>query len=124
MKKQIKITEVGPRDGLQNEKVTIPTKDKFEFIQLLLQSGIKNIEVTSFVRPDRIPALSDSLELSEKLNIPSNPTFSCLVPNKKGLENAIKSGYKEIAIFGAASESFTKKNINMTIEESINSFKE
>jgi hydroxymethylglutaryl-CoA lyase len=124
MKKYIKITEVGPRDGLQNEKDIIATDQKFEFILSLLKSGLKNIEVTSFVRPDRIPQLSDSEELSILLKDYFPGRFSCLTPNKKGYEKAIQNGYKEVAVFTAASESFTSKNINSTIQQSIETFKE
>ncbi len=120
--KKIKITEVGPRDGLQNEKTIVPTNQKMEFIQKLLLAGLKNIETTSFVRPDRIPALSDSFELSNLLNPSIHPNYLCLVPNKKGLENAMKAGYQRIAVFGAASETFSQKNINMSIEDSIIAF--
>jgi hydroxymethylglutaryl-CoA lyase len=119
---KIKITEVGPRDGLQNEKTIVPTNQKIKFIHKLQLAGLENIETTSFVRPDRIPALSDSLELSNILNPSTNPNYLCLVPNQKGLENALKAGYKKIAVFGAASETFSQKNINMSIDDSIISF--
>ncbi|MCB1141959.1 MAG: hydroxymethylglutaryl-CoA lyase [Leptospiraceae bacterium] len=120
---KIKITEVGPRDGLQNEKLPVSIEDKFQFIQLLNQSGLKNIEITSFVRPDRVPQLADSVELSEKIS-PIPGTFTCLVPNAKGYESAKKAGYKEIAVFTAASESFVKRNTNVSIEESLKRFAE
>ena len=125
MKEKIKITEVGPRDGLQNETVIIPTQEKIQFINLLVDAGLKHIEATSFVRADKIPQLSDAIELSNQLNIQSSPiAYSALTPNLKGYELALKAGYKEEAIFGAASETFTKKNINRTIEESIQGFAE
>ncbi|MBK8394258.1 MAG: hydroxymethylglutaryl-CoA lyase [Leptospiraceae bacterium] len=125
MKEKIKITEVGPRDGLQNETVIIPTQEKIQFINLLVDAGLKHIEATSFVRADKIPQLSDAIELSNQLNIQSSPiAYSALTPNLKGYELALKAGYKEVAIFGAASETFTKKNINRTIEESIQGFAE
>jgi hydroxymethylglutaryl-CoA lyase len=124
MNNKIKITEVGPRDGLQNEKKVISTLDKKKFIELLLESGLEHIEITSFVRPDKIPALADAEELSSLLDVPKFPNFSCLVPNLKGYEKARKFGYKKIAIFGAASETFSQKNINMSIRESLNSFRE
>lgn len=122
MKERIQITEVGPRDGLQNESQVIKTDDKLEYIRLLKESGLKKIEATSFVRADRIPQLSDALELSKKINFSESVGYSALTPNLKGYENAIQAGFKEIAIFGAASESFTKKNINRTVEESIRDF--
>ncbi|MCB1193088.1 MAG: hydroxymethylglutaryl-CoA lyase [Leptospiraceae bacterium] len=121
-KESIKITEVGPRDGLQNEYKPVSTSDKFEFIRLLGLSGIQCIEATSFVKPGAIPQLSDASVLSEKLNFQSGITYSALAPNKKGYETAIQFGYREIAIFTAASNSFTKKNINKTIQESIEIF--
>jgi hydroxymethylglutaryl-CoA lyase len=120
----IRITEVGPRDGLQNEKVKISTEDKLHYIALLKDSGLKRIESTSFVRPEVIPALADSEEVSSGLSSFENVEFIALVPNLKGYEKVIKYNYKEIAVFSAASESFTKKNINKTIEESLVAFKE
>ncbi|MBE7411735.1 MAG: hydroxymethylglutaryl-CoA lyase [Leptospiraceae bacterium] len=119
----MKITEVAPRDGLQNEKIPIETKDKLEFIRLLKNSGIQNIEATSFVKQGAIPQLSDAVELSENLNF-QEIEYSCLTPNLKGYESAIRSGFKEIAVFTATSETFTKKNINKTIEESLEVFSE
>ncbi|MBK9501604.1 MAG: hydroxymethylglutaryl-CoA lyase [Leptospiraceae bacterium] len=125
MKEKIKITEVGPRDGLQNETKVISTEDKSHFINLLIDAGLKNIEVTSFVKADKIPQLSDATELSKQINFQNAEiAYSALTPNLKGYEVAIQSGFKEVAIFGAASESFTKKNINRTIEESLSGFKE
>ncbi|RHX92856.1 hydroxymethylglutaryl-CoA lyase [Leptospira stimsonii] len=121
---KVKITEVGPRDGLQNEKVPVATKDKFEFIQLLIRAGLTNIEATSFVRKESIPQLADAAELSALLDWNGPVQFSALTPNTKGYESAKNAGYKEVAVFTAASESFTKKNINRTIEESIEGFKE
>jgi hydroxymethylglutaryl-CoA lyase len=124
MKTKIKITEVGPRDGLQNETNIISTEDKKHFILLLEKSGLSHIEITSFVRPDRIPQLADNTQLSSLLDPILKEKSSVLVPNLKGYESAIKSGYKEIAIFTASSETFTKKNINMTIHESIEIYRE
>ncbi|HNI89904.1 MAG TPA: hydroxymethylglutaryl-CoA lyase [Leptospiraceae bacterium] len=122
MKDKIKITEVGPRDGLQNETKVIKTEDKLQYIQLLKKAGLKNIEATSFVRADKIPQLSDAIELSKNLNFNGDVVYSALTPNIKGYESAVASGFKEVAIFTAASESFTKKNINRTIDESLDGF--
>lgn len=122
--KKVKIVEVGPRDGLQNEKQTIPTKDKLIYIKKLVESGLKNIEATSFVNPEWVPQLSDASEIMVNLSNCPGVCFSALVPNMKGLERAIESGVKRIAIFTAASETFNKKNINMSIRESLNSFKD
>jgi hydroxymethylglutaryl-CoA lyase len=121
---KIKITEVSPRDGLQNESKILSTEEKLIFITKLMDSGLEHIEVTSFVRKDRIPQLSDSQELSLLLSENIKSKSSVLVPNIIGYENALKNGYKEIAVFTAASETFTKKNINMSIKESIKSFEE
>lgn len=120
----IKITEVGPRDGLQNEKTILSTQDKFEFVTRLVESGAKHIELTSFVRKDRIPQMGDASELAAMVlpKFGSQVQFSCLTPNPKGYEAALTSGFKEVAVFTATSESFTKKNINMTVLESFSSF--
>lgn len=123
----IKIVEVGPRDGLQNEKTIIPTEVKFEFIKKLTESGLKTIEVTSFVKAPAIPQMSDGVELFEKVKnhfALSDFHFPCLVPNLKGYEKARSLGVKEIALFSATSNSFTRKNINATIDESFNRMSE
>ena len=123
----IKIVEVGPRDGLQNEKQIIPTEVKFEFIKKLSESGLKTIEATSFVKAPAIPQMSDSIELFEKiksLDTFHQFSFPCLVPNLKGYETAKKLGVKEIALFSATSNSFTQKNINASIDESFLRMKE
>ena len=119
----VKIIEVGPRDGLQNESEIISTQDKLFFIEKLIASGLKNIEVTSFVHPEKIPQLKDAKEIISGLKQHPGLVYSALVPNMKGLERAIESGIKRIAVFTAASETFTKKNINMTIKESLDTFK-
>jgi hydroxymethylglutaryl-CoA lyase len=121
--KQIKIVEVGPRDGLQNEKTIISTDAKLDYIRKLADAGLKFIEVTSFVHPKAIPQLYDALDVVRGL--PKNHTdvhFSALVPNMKGLDRAIESGVKDIAVFTAASNTFTQRNINMTIDESFENF--
>jgi hydroxymethylglutaryl-CoA lyase len=124
--KEIQIVEVGPRDGLQNEKTFVPTTDKKEFIKNLAKSGLKTIEVTSFVRPDKIPQMRDSKELFNSLKgIPEleGVRLPCLVPNLKGLEAALECGVKEISVFTATSDSFNQKNINSTIQGSLNKIK-
>lgn len=116
----IKIVEVGPRDGLQNEKTILSTDDKFEFIRLLSLSGLKTIETTSFVKASSIPQMSDAVELFTKVKSDldrSGVNFPCLVPNIKGYETAKSLGVKEIALFSATSDSFTKKNVNATVDE-------
>ena len=123
----IRIVEVGPRDGLQNEKSIIPTEDKFKFVSMLSDTGLKTIEVTSFVKAPAIPQMTDAVELFEKVKneLSGNGiTYPCLVPNMKGYETAKNSGVKEIALFTATSDSFTKKNINATVDESFERMKE
>lgn len=117
----VKIVEVGPRDGLQNEKVILSTEDKFTFISMLADAGMKTIEVTSFVKAPAIPQMIDASLLFEKVHNTlkgKGRSFPCLVPNLKGYEAARVLGVEEIALFSATSNSFTKKNINATIDES------
>lgn len=116
----VKIVEVGARDGLQNEKTNLATEVKFEYIKKLTQTGIKNIEVTSFVSPKAIPQMGDSKELFQRVMSELNPdlNYPSLVPNMKGYEMAKSVGVKEIALFSATSDEFTKKNINCTVDES------
>ncbi len=116
----IRIIEVSPRDGLQNEAVAVPTSLKANFILALLQSGLKEIEVSSFVSPKWVPQLGDIAELWPML--PSGGIYSALVPNEKGLDRAVELGVDRIAVFTAASDAFTKKNINMTVDESLEVF--
>jgi len=117
--KHVKIVEVGPRDGLQNEKDVIPTDDKIKFINLLSESGLTVIEATSFVSPKWVPQLADAAEVYANITKRPGVIYPVLVPNAKGLERAVLSGVKDIAVFTAASESFNKKNINMSIAESL-----
>ena len=121
--KSVHIVEVGPRDGLQNEARTVPTDKKAEFVKLLAAAGLKDIEVASFVHPKWIPQLADAQDLIKQLEPNPNVRYSALVPNMKGLERAIESGIRRIAVFTAASETFNRKNINMGIQESIDVFK-
>ncbi len=123
----IRIVEVGPRDGLQNEKSILSTEDKFHFISALTESGLKSIEVTSFVKAPAIPQMADAVELFGRVKselFDKGISFPCLVPNLKGYETAKKLGVKEIALFTATSDSFTKKNINATVDESFERMKE
>jgi len=119
----VRIVEVGPRDGLQNEPGTIPTETKLAFIRALVEAGLRDIESTSFVSPRAIPQLADALEVARGLPAAPGVTFSALVPNEKGLERAIDAGIRRIAVFTAASDAFTMKNINMTIDESLATFR-
>lgn len=116
--RKVRIVEVGPRDGLQNEPGFVPTDVKIEFINKLSKSGLKSIEVTSFVSPKWVPQMSDNTEVLQRITKLPGVNYPVLVPNIKGLAGAIEAGATEIAIFGAVSETFTKKNINCTIAES------
>lgn len=118
----IRIVEVGPRDGLQNEPTPIPTTEKLAFIERLRAAGLKEIEATSFVSPKWVPQLGDAEELWPQL--PEGGLYSALVPNAKGLERAVALGVNRIALFTAASDAFTQKNINMTVAQSLGVFAE
>jgi hydroxymethylglutaryl-CoA lyase len=118
------IYEVGPRDGLQNEARLVPTSHKVEFIDALAQTGLRHIEITSFVNPKWIPQLADASEVARTVRPPPGVAFSALVPNKKGLEAALASGMKEIAVFLSASETHNKKNVNKTIADTLAAFEE
>ena len=115
---KVRIVEVGPRDGLQNEKTIVDLQDKVIFIQKLIAAGLVNIEATSFVRKEKIPQMGDSRELFNSIK-ESNVNLISLVPNLKGMEEAISVGVKEIAVFTSTSNTFNKKNINSTIDESL-----
>jgi hydroxymethylglutaryl-CoA lyase len=115
----VTIIEVGPRDGLQNEPTFVPTSVKVDFINLLGKTGLKNIEITSFVSAKAIPQMADNEEVFRGIEKPSGIRFSALVPNEYGMQKAIRAGIKDIAIFTAASEQFNQHNINCSIEESI-----
>jgi hydroxymethylglutaryl-CoA lyase len=118
----VKIVEVGPRDGLQNEKATIPAATKIEFINRLSASGLRTIEVTSFVSPKWIPQLADAAEVFTGIDKREGVSYPVLVPNEKGMQRALEVGAKEVSIFTAASESFNRKNINCSIAESMDRF--
>ena len=115
----VKIVEVGARDGLQNEATTIPTTVKLKLITMLVNAGLSVIEATSFVSPKWIPQLADQKEVMARLPKTKKVSFPVLTPNLKGFENAVAAGAKEVAVFAAASESFSKKNINCSIKQSI-----
>ncbi|MGL5743076.1 MAG: hydroxymethylglutaryl-CoA lyase [Legionella sp.] len=120
----VTIIEVGPRDGLQNESSFVSSKHKIELINLLSESGLRYIEVTSFVSAKAIPQLADHDEVFRAINKIPSIHYSALVPNEQGMLKALESGVKEIAVFTAASEQFTQRNINCTIDESIARFKQ
>ncbi|GLT58707.1 hypothetical protein SLA2020_315780 [Shorea laevis] len=119
MPKFVKIVEVGPRDGLQNEKNTVPTSIKVELIRRLVSSGLSVVEATSFVSPKWVPQLADAKDVMEAVHNVEGPRLPVLTPNMKGFQAAIAAGAKEVAVFASASESFSKSNINCTIEESL-----
>lgn len=116
----VRIVEVGPRDGLQNEAIPVPLPTKIAFIERLLGAGLREIEATSFVSPKWVPQLADAAELWPKL--PSGGLYSALVPNERGLDRAIELGVARIAVFTAASDAFTASNIGMSIAESLDVF--
>lgn len=119
---RVKIVEMGPRDGLQNETNVVSTADKVRFIDLLSASGLAAIETTSFVRPSAIPQLDDAEAVMAAIARRPGVTYLALTPNTRGLDRARSAGMRAVAVFTAASESFTKRNINMTIDESIKTF--
>ena len=122
MSNAVSIVEVGPRDGLQNEATSLTTNAKVQFIEALAQAGCKRIEVGSFVSPKWVPQMANSDEVLTQIHRKPGVTYSALTPNMNGVIQAIASGVDEVAIFGAASEAFTQKNINCSIAESINRF--
>jgi hydroxymethylglutaryl-CoA lyase len=120
----VTIYEVGPRDGLQNESLVLPTSVKAELIRRLVVSGLPAIEVASFVRPDLVPAMADAEELLSELGpLLATHRMSALVPNQKGLDRALKAGVSEVAVFASATESFAKANLNNTIAGSLEVFR-
>ena len=120
---KVRIVEVGPRDGLQNEKTPVSTKVKLELIDRLGGAGLKTIEATAFVSPKWVPQMADSAELFAAIKKLPDVAYPVLTPNMKGFEAALAAGAKEVAVFGAASESFSRKNINCSIAESLERFR-
>jgi hydroxymethylglutaryl-CoA lyase len=122
---EVIVYEVGPRDGLQNEKTVVPTTTKVELIRRLIAAGSPAIEVTSLVRPDLVPALSDAEELLSSLtDLLATHRTVALVPNMKGLERALSFGVREVAVFASATESFAQANLNSTVSDSLTRFDE
>jgi hydroxymethylglutaryl-CoA lyase len=117
--KTVKLVEVGPRDGLQNESATLATGIKVELIDRLTRTGLQVIEAGSFVSPKWVPQMADTAEVLARINRAPGVSYPVLVPNLRGLEDARAAGAREIAIFAAASETFSRKNINASIEESL-----
>src|SRR3984893_209799 len=121
--RSVRVVEVGPRDGSQNEKALVPTAQKIHFIQMLAEAGLPVVEATSFVSPRAIPQLSDASEGMAGLTRLPDTSYPVLVPNVKGMERALAAGVRSIAVFTAASESFTRHNINATIADSLANFR-
>jgi hydroxymethylglutaryl-CoA lyase len=119
--REARIREVGPRDGFQNEPETIPTAVKVELINALARTGLKRLEITSFVRADIIPQLADAVEVLHAVDIPPSVTRSVLIPNERGLENAlgVRDRFDEINVFLSATETHNRKNVNRSVEESV-----
>ena len=121
---RVKLVDVSPRDGLQNEKSSVPTQVKVELIERLSEAGLQSIEAGSFVSPKWVPQMADSAEVMARIRRKPNVTYPVLVPNMKGLEAAIAAGATEVAGFAAATEAFSKRNTNCTIAESMQRQKE
>ena len=121
--KKVRIVEVGPRDGLQNEKQAVPTATKIELIARLADCGLTAIEATAFVSPKWVPQMADAAAVMAGIERRDGLAYPVLVPNEKGLEAALAANVTEVAVFAAASEAFSKKNINCTIKESLERFK-
>jgi hydroxymethylglutaryl-CoA lyase len=120
---KVRIVEVGPRDGLQNEKAAVPTDLKVAFVDALSGTGVAEIEVSSFVSPNWVPQLADAEEVFRAIRRSPDVVYSALVPNEKGLERALAAGVQKVAVFTAASETFNERNVNASIAESIDRFR-
>jgi hydroxymethylglutaryl-CoA lyase len=118
---QVRIREVGPRDGFQNEPDVIPTDDKVRLIGMLAATGVRRLEVTSFVRPDVVPQLSDAEEVLTRIERPEDVSYSVLIPNERGLDRAleVRDRFDEVNLFLSASETHNRKNVNQSIDESL-----
>jgi len=119
---RVVLVDVGPRDGLQNEKQTVPAEVKIGLVHRLQDAGLKEIEVTSFVSPKWVPQMADNAQVMAGIQRRPGVRYAALTPNMKGLEGALASGVDEVVVFGAASEAFSQKNINCSIDESIERF--
>lgn len=122
--KEVKITEVGPRDGFQSEKTILKTEDKIDVINNLIEAGFPRIEVSSFVSPKAIPQLADAETILSKVNRSSDTILAALVPNSRGALRAVEAKLDQIVVFLSASESHNKKNVNRSVDESLQGFRE
>ena len=120
----VELVEVGPRDGLQNERIHVSLDTKLELINRLADCGLRRIETTSFVSAKWVPQLADHAELMQRLKKRPGVIYSALTPNLKGLRAALKHQVDEVAVFGSASETFSRRNINCSISESLERFRE
>jgi hydroxymethylglutaryl-CoA lyase len=121
--KRVTICEVGPRDGLQNEAQTVPAADKVRYVEMLVDAGVRAIEVTSFVSPTAVPQMADADEVFPAIHKREGVRYITLVPNQRGLDRAMAAGVREIAVFTAASDTFAQRNIRMSIDDSLNVFR-
>lgn len=121
---RIRVVEVGPRDGLQNEPDVVPLEAKVAFIERLADAGLPVIEIGSFVRPDRVPQMADTEEVARRVAHRIGAVSVALVPNRRGLERALSAGLRTIAVFTAASEAFAQANIGMSIDASLHVFRD
>ena len=124
MPSRVRIVEVGPRDGLQNEPATVPTPAKIAFVDALAAAGHQAIEVTAFVSPKWVPQMSDAAAVVAGVESRPGLQYSALVPNRAGLDRALAAGVRHVAIFAAASETFSRRNINASIEESLTIYRD
>src|SRR6266478_2789946 len=124
MAKHITVVEVGPRDGLQNERASVSTADKIEFVNRLSAAKLPVIEVSAFVSPKWVPQMADAAEVFAGIARRPGTRYAALVPNLAGLDRAAKAGVTDIAIFAASTETFSRMNINQSIEESLATYKE
>ena len=124
MPARVRIYEVGPRDGLQNEAKMVPTADKIAMVNGLSKTGLAAIEITSFVNPKWIPQLADASDVARGIARAPGVSYSCLVPNRRGFDSALQAGMREVAVFMSASETHNKKNVNKTIAETLTAFEE
>jgi hydroxymethylglutaryl-CoA lyase len=120
---EVSVYEVGPRDGLQNEKSVLPTERKLELIEGIVDAGVKRVEITSFVDPRWIPALADHQDVATKVKRRDDVAYSALVPNMRGLDGASRAGMREVAVFMAASETHNRKNINRSTEDALKTYR-
>jgi hydroxymethylglutaryl-CoA lyase len=122
--REVTVYEVGPRDGLQNERVTVSLSDKLRLVEALLNSGIRQLELTSFVSPKWIPQLADAEDLARHIKAPPDARLTALCPNLKGLQRAVASGMQHVAVFMSASETHNQKNVNKSMADSLASSRE